>query len=248
MLWKNACMPGTWVAFWRRRAITTGRRLALLLRLQRDEQPAVIGGRVGAAGADGAVDVVDRGILAQDIDQRLLPNRHRLERGIGRSLGDAGQEAGIFLREEALGHDDVERDRAGQRRQRHHQHHRLARQHPVERPFVAAQPGIEHRARTQRSTMFGFLVGIVRLQHARAQHRRQRQRHETGHHDRDRDRHREFAEHAADDAAHQQHRNEHRDQREGDRNDGEADFARALQRRLDTAACRARYGGRCFPA
>ena len=23
MLWKNACMPGTWVPFWRRRAITT---------------------------------------------------------------------------------------------------------------------------------------------------------------------------------------------------------------------------------
>ena len=73
----------------------------------------------------------------------------------------------------------------------------------------------------------------MRPQHARAQHRRQGQRDESGHDDRDRYRHRKFAEHAADDAAHQQHRDEHGDQREGDRDDREADLARAFQRGLE---------------
>ena len=108
----------------------------------------------------------------------------------------------------------------------------LARQHPVERPFIGAQPGIEHRLEDAKHDI-RLLGRVVRPQHARAQHRRQRQRHEAGHDDRDRYRHREFAEHAADDAAHQQHRNEHRDQRERDRDDGKADLARALQRRLE---------------
>ena len=43
---------------------------------------------------------------------------------------------------------------------------------------------------------------------------------------------REFAEQPADDAAHQQQRNEHGDQRDADGHDGEADLARALERRL----------------
>ncbi len=56
----------------------------------------------------------------------------------------------------------------------------------------------------------------------------------------------EFAEQPADDAAHQQQRNEHRDQRDADRHDGEADLARALQRRLDRGPGPARYGGTMF--
>ena len=48
-------------------------------------------------------------------------------------------------------------------------------------------------------------------------------------------RHREFAEQPPDDAAHQQDRDEHRDQRQADREDGEADLARA---RAAPPACR----------
>src|SRR6202043_451071 len=48
---------------------------------------------------------------------------------------------------------------------------------------------------------------------------------------RHRKRNREFAEQAADDAAHQQQRYQHRDQRNADRQDGETDFARSLERR-----------------
>src|SRR5258708_38618835 len=54
-------------------------------RFQRDEQPAVIGGHVGTACADRAVDILHRRVAAQNIGQVLLAYRHRLERGIGRS-------------------------------------------------------------------------------------------------------------------------------------------------------------------
>ena len=46
----------------------------------------------------------------------------------------------------------------------------------------------------------------------------------------------EFAEQPPDHAAHEQQRDEHGDQREADREDGEADLARALQRRLERAS------------
>ena len=209
------------------------RVVASLLRLQRNEQPAVIRGRIGSAGADGGVDVFDRRIGFQHLDQRLLPLLHRLEGGVGGRLGDADQEAGVLLREEALRHDHVEVDGAAERRQRHEQHQRLPRQHPVERPFVGAQPRTRTSRSKTRSTTFGFLVASCA---------RSTRAHsigvsvsdtKSGHDDGDRDRHREFAEHAADDAAHQQHRNEHGDQRERDRDDGEADLARALQRSLE---------------
>jgi hypothetical protein len=70
-------------------------------------------------------------------------------------------------------------------------------------------------------------------QHASAQHWGECQRHKTRDHDRDRKGDRKFAEDAADDAAHQQYRDKDRDQGDRDRNDREADFARALQRRLE---------------
>ena len=55
-------------------------------------------------------------------------------------FGDAEHVAGVLGREEALRHDDVKPDRADDGRERHHQHDRLVREHPVERPFV----GVEH--------------------------------------------------------------------------------------------------------
>ena len=100
--------------------------VALLLRLQRNEQAAVIRRRVGPAGADGGIEVFDRGIGLQHLDQRLLPLLHRLEGGVGGGFGDADQEAGVLLREEALRHDHVEVDGAAERRQRHDQHQRLS--------------------------------------------------------------------------------------------------------------------------
>ncbi|MNO87932.1 hypothetical protein D3C76_793660 [compost metagenome] len=67
---------------------------------------------------------------------------------------------------------------------------------------------------------------------ARGEHRRQGQRGDHGDQDGHRHAEGEFAEQPADDAAHEQQRNERGDQREADGNHREADFRRALQRRL----------------
>ena len=96
-------------------------------------------------------------------------------------------------------------------------------------------PGIE-RAPSHASTRSTSAVepgGIRarRLAHEmRADHRRQRQRHHHRDRDREGQRDREFAEHAADHAGHEQQRNEGGDQRDADRQHGEADLPRALDR------------------
>jgi hypothetical protein len=69
------------------------------------------------------------------------------------------------------------------------------------------------------------------MQEARAHHRGQGERHEGRHDDRGGHGDSEFAEQHAHHAAHQQQRDEHGNQGNGDRDDGEADLARALERR-----------------
>ena len=71
------------------------------------------------------------------------------------------------------------------------------------------------------------------MQKAGAQHGRQDQGHEGRHRDRRRHRDRELTEQPPDDAAHEQQWDEHGDERHADRQHGEADLARALQRRLE---------------
>ena len=151
-----------------------GGAVTLFLRFQRDEQPAVIRGRIRAARTDRAVDVIDRRIRFQHIDQRLLPHLHGLKGGIGRGFRHADQETGIFLGKEALRHDHVEINGAAERRQRHQQHDSLFRQHPVECPFIGAKPGIEYPFKEAKHDV-RLPRCIVRFQHPRAQHRRQRQ-------------------------------------------------------------------------
>ncbi len=77
------------------------------------------------------------------------------------------------------------------------------------------------------------MFGRTARQDQRAHHRRRRQRDDHRDQHGDREREREFGEQAPDDAAEEQQRREHRDQRQADRNDGEADFGRAADRRLD---------------
>ena len=216
------------------------RRITLGLRFQPDEHASVVGGRIRSARADGRVEEFDRRIGANNRIKLGLSLDHCVERGVGGGFRDARQETGVLLREEALWHDIVEIDGQADGRERHHQHHALGCQHLVQRPFVGTMPLVEHRLENPQHDV-GALMLVMRFQDARAQHRRQRQRHEARNDDRHRHRHRELAEHAADDAAHQQHRDEDGDQRKCDRHDGEADFAGALQRGLDRAACRSRY-------
>ena len=66
-----------------------------------------------------------------------------------------------------------------------------------------------------------------------AQHRHQGERHDGRNQDRDGERHRELAKQPPDHILHEQQRNQHGDQRYGERDDGEADLARALQGRVE---------------
>ena len=78
-----------------------------------------------------------------------------------------------------------------------------------------------------------FRSPVVGVQEARAHHRRQRERDEGRHDHRGGHGDGELAEQHAHHAAHQQQGDEHGDQRNGDRDDGEADLARALQCRVE---------------
>ena len=51
------------------------------------------------------------GIGAHDVGERALQLHHARERDVGRRLGDADDEPGVLLREEALGDDDREQAR-----------------------------------------------------------------------------------------------------------------------------------------
>ena len=86
-------------------------------------------------------------------------------------------------------------------------------------------PAVERPARLRAVLMRG-------PEDAAAQHRRQRHRDDAGDDDRDHDGDGEFVQQPPDDAAHEQHGNEHGGERDGHGQDGEADFARAAQRRL----------------
>ncbi len=228
-------MPGTPAVARRRRCTTIGRGLPLGFRLQHDEHAAVIGRRVRTTRADRRVDVFDRLVLPDDRGKPGLPLGHRLERDIGSAFREAGHESGIFEREKSLRNDHVEINGRRNRAERDHQHDGTEFQHPIERPFVAAQHAIEAALERAQHDVLLLLLAMVTAQYARAQHRRQRERDEARDHDRDRDGDGKLAEHASDDATHQQHRDEHRDQRERDRDNREADLARALQRGLERA-------------
>ncbi len=140
MLWKNAWIPGTCIAFWRRRAITTGAGSRSFFGFRAMNRRPKLAVGFGPPAPAVLLIYSTAGSWLQDVGERLLPDRHRFKRRIGRGLGNAGQKAGILLREKSLGHDDIERDGADERQERHHQHHGLAGQHPVERPFVGAEP------------------------------------------------------------------------------------------------------------
>ena len=79
-----------------------------------------------------------------------------------------------------------------------------------------------------------------------AHHRRERERDKGGNRHGHAERDGEFAEEPADDAGHEEQGNEDGDQREAERNDGEADLLRALERRLQRFFARFDDSGRCF--
>ena len=246
---RKTLAPGTWASLGRRRAITwSALSLRSLERLQRGEQEA----RVGLEAAGEADHVRDRRILADDADELAELPPHRLEGDALVGADAADDAAGVLLREEALGDLDVQEDVEDDGAQEHdHGQPRMvaARRAACGRSRSAPPSKTRSAARASRPGGRSSSPSATRrLQDVGAHHRRGGERDHHRDQDGDRQRHRELAEQPADDAAHQQDRDEHRDQRQAHRHHGEADLARAEQRRLACAACPPRYGAGCSPA
>ena len=205
------------------------RRRAVVAQLEADDEAAGIL-RIAVAGAEERSEIGDVGVLCDDVGKLSLDRLHLGRRDVLAGFGNAKDQAGVLGREKALG--DRHEENAGDRdrRQKHQQRYELVSQHDVEAAAIAVQQRIE--APFDEAIEPAMLAVMLADQKTRAQHRRQRQRHDDGNRDRGDDGDGEFVEQAADDAAHQQQRNEDGDQRNADRQHGEADFARALDRRL----------------
>ena len=84
-----------------------GRNVALVARLQGDEEAAIVLG-LRAVGAETHADGSDGGILEDDVGEDALPTDRLLERDVLRCLRGADDEARILLREKALRDDHEE--------------------------------------------------------------------------------------------------------------------------------------------
>src|SRR6516162_5484052 len=207
-----------------------GRGRPLSERLQRNEYTTVILGHGRPARSDIGVGRGDRRILRYHRQNRPHAVLHRLRRDVLRALGDALDQASVFLWEKAFW--DRYEQYAGQGDGRDHDHQgdeAMAQCHHQPTVVNGGQPIKEalERARDQARSR-----SALRRQEAGAHHRGQTQRDN----DRDEDRHHdgdgELAEQQADDTAHQKQRYEHRSQRDRDRHDRKTDLAGALQSSL----------------
>src|SRR4029077_8963616 len=84
-----------------------GRNVALIARLQGDEEPAVVL-RLRAVGAEAHADCGDGGILQDDVRKGALAPHGLGERDVLSRLRSADDEPGVLLREEALRDDGEE--------------------------------------------------------------------------------------------------------------------------------------------
>src|SRR3954454_18286444 len=203
---------------------------AVAVRLQVDQHAAAVPGDVRAVDPDERGEGLHGRVLQDGVRQRLLSLGHRRERHRLRRLGDSLDDAGVLHWEKAFRHHEIQDDREDQRRRPDEQRGRLAIQYPVERVTVALDHPVEHAARRTREAALALLA--LGAQEPRAHHRRQGERHHRRDEDRHCERHGELAEQAPDDVAHEKERYQHRNEREGERDDGEADLLRALERGL----------------
>ena len=197
--------------------------VALVTRLEVDQQIALIEGRVGLVDTDKRRQALHRRIAQNARGQALLLDLHLLERNSWRGLGNPLNQPGVLIREKALGH-----DRQRQHREHGGEHHRqqrqgAVRQHPVQAAHIVLVDAIKK--------VFAARLR-VRLEHARAHHRRQGQGNHRRNHDGHGHGHGELTEQPPHYVAHEQQRDHHRNQRQRQRNDGEADLRRALERGL----------------
>ena len=107
--------------------------VALVPRLQRDEHAAVVLRRVADAGAERHRHRVDRRVGLDDRAELLLQLDHLREGNVLRRFGSAEQNAGVLLREEALGNDDEQIDGRDDGGEEDQQRHEAMAQHDIER-------------------------------------------------------------------------------------------------------------------
>ncbi len=105
--------------------------LALTERFERDEHAAYVGGRASAAAASEGQYVIHARVLLHNRRELRLLHVHRVEGDVLRCARRAAQPAGILLREEALGHDDVEIDIQHQCADRNQEHQVLVAAAPI---------------------------------------------------------------------------------------------------------------------
>ena len=84
-------------------------------RLQADEHAPLVLRRVGAARTDGRSDAVDGGISQYNLERLGLQLAHGRERDVGAGFRRGHDEAGVVLRQIALGQDAIEVDRHDER-------------------------------------------------------------------------------------------------------------------------------------
>ena len=200
--------------------------------LEVQDQPALVRGPALPAATDGRHEAVDVGILRHDGGRRALVLHHGVVAGALGRLGRDVELALVLGRDEALGHDPEEHDRADQDQRAERQGQPPMVHHPREGPLVPGQradPGPLDRLVEPAVP----LLAVVRLEPAAAEHRRERERDEARDQDRHRDGDREFLEEPADETAQEEHRDEHRHQGDRHRDDGEGDLAAALDGRLE---------------
>src|SRR5262249_1157429 len=167
-----------------------GGELALVARLEHDEEAPGVGG-VGAAGAAGERAEAGDVRIAQQHRAELAQDAHHLLGGrILGGFGKALDHAGVLDREEAFrnlkGHDHGQRHGGEENPQRD----RLVAEHDVERALVERQHRIEARL---DGAVHAAVVFRLAMHEARAQHRRERERDQRRHRDRGGDGEGEFA-------------------------------------------------------
>ncbi len=207
---------------------------AAVHRLEVDEEAPLVQRHVLPVHADEGGQAGHVLIVQDPVGQFLLVALHgRERRGLFHDR-NALDHARVLYREKALGNDYGQRARQHQGRAKYRQCQSLVAQHHIQRAAIAIdcrdRPAFD-RGRPCRFGMFG----VAFVQQACTHHRHQGQRDHGGQDDGDRQRHGEFMEQATDHVAHEQQRNQHRDQRYGQRDDGEPDFTRALQRGFHAA-------------
>ena len=199
-------------------------------RAQVDGQPPLAqGGVVGPVHAGHGADGLHGLIGQRHARGGLLQKRHAGKGGVAGRLHAPHELPAALRGEQALGDGHVEQRRQQHRAQRGQQRERLARQHGLQGAAVGGHGGLQRALHGAAQAAGAFLQ---RLQPARAHHGRERERDHGGDEDGDGQRDREFAKQPPDHFLHEQQRNEHRHQRDGERDDGEADLPRPLQRGL----------------